>query len=173
MPGSTDGRRERKDVSWKPEEVRGEQRATCREEEARLSGVHAKPASQEGASRDEPVTRAAKDAEEGYTDMDVGMEVCSIAREHRKQGRNKGRVMWSHKDLRANAYSKDNNDTWVEPMGGKRGTERGCTPRCLGRGGRRAEGGTHMTRYARGGIRRAIGVTGSASGGHTQRTKEE
>ena len=99
--------------------------------------------------QDEAVTITAKDTEAGNTDTDVGMEVHSTAREHRGQGRNEECVMWSHENLRMSVYSKVDIDAQVEPSEGKCEMERGSTPRYLGRGDGRAEGGTHAAREGR------------------------
>ena len=86
-------------------------------------------AGQESASRDEAVPRPTKDP-----GTEVGIAVCSTAREHNKQGRNKEHVMGSPTDRRTSVYSKDNNDKWEEPTEGTHGAERVGTPRCSGRG---------------------------------------
>ena len=86
-------------------------------------------AGQEGASRDEAVTRAAKDP-----DTEVGMTVGSTAREYDKQGRNEERVMGSRTDRRTSAYSVENDDTREETTEGSHGAKGVAMPRCLGRG---------------------------------------
>ena len=113
--------------------------------------------------------RKTEETEAGNIDTDIGMEVHSTVRENHGQGRDEERVMWSHEDLRMSAYSEVNIDAWVEPMEGKRGTERDGTPRCSGRGDGRTKGGTHAVRGTR--IRRAIGMTGGPIGEHTWQTK--
>ena len=62
-------------------------------------------AGQKGASRGEAVTRASKD-----TDTEVGMMVCSTAREHGKQWKGGKRVMGSSKDRSTSTHSEDNID---------------------------------------------------------------
>ena len=57
------------------------------------------------------------------TDMEVGGTAHSTERECGERGRNKERVMGSPKDRRTSAHSEDNNDTWVAPTEGKRGSD--------------------------------------------------
>ena len=82
---------------------------------------------QEGANRDEAVTKTAKNP-----DTEVGMTVRSTAREHGKQGRNKECVMGPPTDRRTSTYSADNNDTRKEPTEGTHGAERVSTRRRAG-----------------------------------------
>ena len=90
---------------------------------------------QKGVSRDEAVTRSAKD-----TDTDVGMEVRSTMREHGEKGRSEERVMGSRKDRRTSAHSVNNDDTRKGPMEGMHGAERVGTPKCSGCGGGQTNG---------------------------------
>ena len=100
-------------------------------------------AGQEGTGQDEAVTRAAKDTKAGNTDIDVGMEVRSTAREHREQGINEECVMWSNEDWRMSAYSEVNIDAQEEPSEGKFEMKGDDTLRCLRRGDGRTEGEKH------------------------------
>ena len=70
-------------------------------------------------------------------------------REHREQGRNEERVMWSHEGRKMSMYSKVNIDAQEEPSEGKCEMKRDSTPRCLGRGDNRTEGGKHAAREGR------------------------
>ena len=84
--------------------------------------------SQEGASRDEAVTRATKG-----TDTEVGVMARSTAREHDEQGESEKRVMGSSKDQSTSTHSEDNIDIRGKSTEGKRGVERVGTPRCAAR----------------------------------------
>ena len=116
----------------------------------------------EGVGQEEVVTRAARN-----TDTDVR----STAREHREQGRNEERVMWSHEGRKMSMYSKVNIDAQEEPSEGKCEMKRDSTPRCLGRW--MVEPKAEHASHARGGIQRAIKVTGNLFEGQAWRMKEE
>ena len=83
---------------------------------------------QKGVSRGKVVMRASKD-----TDIEVGMMVCSTAREHDKQRKGGKCVMGSSKDRSTSTHSEDNTDVQAKPTEGKRGAGRVGTPRCAAR----------------------------------------
>ena len=83
---------------------------------------------QEGAGRDEAVTRATKG-----TDTEVGVMARSTAREHDEQGESEKRVMGSSNDRSTSTHSEESIDIRGKPMEGNRGAERVGTPRCAAR----------------------------------------